>query len=65
MEIEEVVHKHPNILECVVIGKTDKIHGEEIALVAVKSGKIKNKTLREEIIRLCGQNFLHQGTQSH
>ena len=26
MEIEEVVHKHPNILECVVIGKTDKIH---------------------------------------
>ena len=65
MEIEEVVHKHPNILECVVIGKTDKIHGEEIALVAVKSGKIKNKTLREEIIRLCGQNFSSYKVPNH
>ena len=37
MEIEEVVHEHPAVLECVVVGKTDKIHGEDVAIVIVKN----------------------------
>ena len=65
MEIEEVVHEHPNILECVVVGKLDKIHGENVVLVAVKSGKIDDKKLKNEIIKLCRNNFSSYKIPSH
>ena len=57
MEIEEVIHEHPKILECVVVGKLNKIYGEDVALIAVKNGKIDNKELKKEIIEICKNNF--------
>ena len=43
MEIEEVVHEHPKVLECAVVGKTHEIYGEDVTIVVVKNGKIENK----------------------
>ena len=65
MEIEEVIYKHPKILECVVVGKIDKIHGEDVALVAVKNGKAEDKKLKKEIIKLCKNNFSSYKIPSH
>ncbi len=65
MEIEEVVHEHPNILECVVVGKLHKIHGEDVVLVAVKNGKIDDTKLKNEIIKLCRNNFSSYKIPSH
>ena len=57
MEIEEVVHEHPSVLECVVVGKEDKIHGEDIAVVVVKNGYADEKKLSQEIKNLCRDRF--------
>jgi len=56
-EIEEVIHEHPAVLECVVVSKVDKIHGEDIAVVAVKNGDISDEKLAQEIKDLCHSRF--------
>ena len=65
MEIEEVIYQHPKILECVVVGKIDKIHGEDVALVVVKSGEIQDQKLEKEIIKLCRNSFSSYKIPSH
>ena len=57
MEIEEVVHKHPAIIECVAVGKTSTIHGEEVAVVAVKNSDVDSDDLIGEIKRLCRESL--------
>ena len=37
MEIEEIIYKHTEILECVVVGKEDTYNSEEIIAVCVKN----------------------------
>ena len=53
MEIEEIVHKHPAITECVAVGKTSTMHGEDIAVIAVKNSDVDSETVIREIKQLC------------
>jgi len=53
MEIEEVIYKHSEILECVVVGREDSIHGEEVVAVCVKNGSITEENLSKEILEIC------------
>lgn len=65
MEIEEVVHEHPAVLECVVVGKADKIHGEDVAIVIVKNGNMDNEKLVREIKNLCRSRFSSYKVPGH
>jgi len=50
-EVEQILYKHPNILEAAVIGVPDEIWGETVAAVVVaKAGK---KLEHNEIIAFC------------
>ncbi len=51
MEIEEVIYKHDNVLECCVVGKKNKIVGEEIIAVIVLKN-IENNDL-QTINKIC------------
>jgi len=53
MEIEEVIYKHTEILECVVVGREDSIHGEEVVAVCVKNGTVNEENLYKEILEIC------------
>jgi len=53
MEIEEVIYKHSEILECVVVGKEDSVHGEEVVAVCVTNGSIMEENLSKEILEIC------------
>lgn len=53
MEIEEVIYKHTEVLECVVVGRENRIHGEEIVAVCVKIGSVNEVKLSEEILEIC------------
>ena len=65
MEIEEVVHEHPAVLECVAVGKIDKIHGEEVAVVIVKNGDMDEEKLVREIKNLCRSRFSSYKVPNH
>ena len=49
MEIEEVIYKHPEIHECVVVGKNNKIFGEEIVAVVVPLSDIDDMKLKKDM----------------
>jgi len=53
MEIEEVFYKHNRVHECVVVGKEDKIIGEDIVAVVVPKDKNKGAGLIRELKKLC------------
>jgi long-chain acyl-CoA synthetase len=65
MEIEEVVYEHPGVLECVVVGKIDEIHGEDVAIVIVKNGDMNDEKLVQEIKSLCRSRFSSYKVPSH
>lgn len=54
-EIEEVLYRHPKILECAVIGVHDEKWGESVkAVVVCKPGK---KLTGEEVIEFCKRHL--------
>jgi acyl-CoA synthetase (AMP-forming)/AMP-acid ligase II len=54
-EIEEVLYKHPKILECAVIGVHDQEWGESIkAVVVCKAGECMSE---EEVVEHCKQHL--------
>jgi len=54
-EIEEVLYRHPAVLECAVVGFPDKIWGEQVAAVFVlKEGK---EFPPEEVIKYCKEHI--------
>ena len=54
MEVEEAIYIHPFVAECVVVGKFNKIHGEEIIAVVVLTKDANNKiNLEQEIKDYC------------
>jgi len=57
MEIEEVIYKHSEILECVVVGREDNIHGEEVVAVCVTNGSIAEENLSKEILEICREEL--------
>ena len=52
-EIEEVIYKCENVLECVVVGKEDPVHGEVIAAVVAPRDSTKSERLVEEVRAVC------------
>jgi len=57
MEVEEVLHTHPAVLESSVIGAPDKILGETVMAVVVK--KPGHDLSEEELIQFCGKHLEH------
>jgi acyl-CoA synthetase (AMP-forming)/AMP-acid ligase II len=57
MEVEEVLHTHPAVLESSVIGAPDKILGETVMAVVVK--KPGHDVSEEELIQFCGKHLEH------
>jgi fatty-acyl-CoA synthase len=54
-EIEEVLYRHPKILEAAVIGLPDPVWGEKIhAVVALKDGELLNE---QEVINYTRENL--------
>ncbi|GEM_PF-1067796 len=53
MEVEEVFYKHPRVHECVVVGKEDKIVGEDIVAVVVPKDNNSGADLVRELKNLC------------
>ena len=58
MEVEEAIYCHPQVAECVVVGKFSKLHGEEIVAVVVKVVDAGDETqLAQEIKGFCKQKL--------
>jgi long-chain acyl-CoA synthetase len=58
MEVEEAIYCHPQVAECVVVGKFSKLHGEEIVAVVVKVVDAGDETqLAKEIKGFCKQKL--------
>jgi len=54
-EVEEILYKHPDILEATVIGVPDDYWGEAVkAIIVLKEGA---KSSGEEIIKFCGEHL--------
>jgi acyl-CoA synthetase (AMP-forming)/AMP-acid ligase II len=54
-EIEEVIYRHPSVMEAAVIGYPDKVWGESVrAIIKLKEG---HSATEEEIIELCRMNL--------
>lgn len=54
-EVEEVLYKHPKILEAAIIGIPDPDWGERVmAIIVMKAGE---KMTPEEVIEFCRQNM--------
>jgi len=54
-EVEEVLHRHPKVMEAGVIGIPDRVYGEEIkAFVALKPGQ---SATEDEIICFCQEHL--------
>jgi acyl-coenzyme A synthetase/AMP-(fatty) acid ligase len=48
-----VIYKCENVLECVVVGKEDPVHGEVIAAVVAPRDSTKSERLVEEVRAVC------------
>lgn len=55
--IEEILYKHPDILECAVVGIPHRIMGEDVAaVVKLRQGAIFGH-VKDELIKLCKENL--------
>ncbi len=54
-EVENVLHKHPQVLECGVIGVPDRTYGEEVmAFVVLKAA---GSATQEELLQFCREQL--------
>jgi long-chain acyl-CoA synthetase len=60
-DVEEVLMRHPAVMECAVIGVKDEIMGEEVkACVVLAGGYVEGENASaEEIIAFCRQQMSH------
>lgn len=57
-EVENVIMKHPAVVECSVIGIPDKLRGQAIkAVIVLGQGIEKSKALEQEIKEFCNQKL--------
>jgi acyl-CoA synthetase (AMP-forming)/AMP-acid ligase II len=57
IEVEDVLHRHPKVLEVAVVGKEDKLRGEVVkAIIALKPGEQADEL---EIRDFCRQHLSH------
>lgn len=54
-EVEEVLYKHPHMVECAVVGESDPTFGEEVAAYVV----VKESTTIEDITTYCKERLAH------
>ncbi len=52
-EIEEVLYKHANVLECVVTGKRNEIFGEDVVAVVVPKTKVDSEAFVRDLKQIC------------
>ena len=58
IEVEDVIYRHPAVMECAVVARPDEKWGETpCAFVTLKPGK--EDTTAEEIIQFCRDNMAH------
>ena len=58
IEVEDVIYRHPAVMECAVVARPDEKWGETpCAFVTLKPGK--EDTTVEEIIQFCRDNMAH------
>lgn len=53
MEIEEILYKHNQVHECVVVGKEDRVIGEDIVAVVVPKEKMDEADFIRQLKMLC------------
>ena len=58
IEVEDVLYRHPAVMECAVVARPDEKWGETpCAFVTLKSGR--EDTTAEDIIKFCRDNMAH------
>ena len=61
-EIDNVLLKHPNVLERVCFGVPDKKYGETVGAAIIlrdRKGSMNARDTEKELLEFCGQNLLH------
>lgn len=53
MEVEEILYKHPDVHECVVVGQDNDLYGEEVVAVVVCRDHEDGASLGRELKALC------------
>ena len=57
MEVEEVFYQHPGVHECVVVGREDKLVGEDVVAVVVPKNGAGGQELILELKALCKEQL--------
>lgn len=55
--IENVLHEHPAVIECAVVGISHEIYGEDIAAVVRIKPNYKFDDVRRELVKICKKNL--------
>lgn len=55
--IENVLHTHPAVVECAVVGISHAVYGEDIAAVVRIGPTFKFEQVRSELVKLCKENL--------
>lgn len=64
-EIEEVIYQSGLVLECAVVAKPDKVHGETVAAAVVAKDGVDAGTLEKRLRDYCKEHLSSYKTPSH
>lgn len=59
IEVESVILRHPEVVNCVVAPVPDEIRGDEVAAMIIAEAGTDQKKLAEEVFELCRQQLVY------
>lgn len=65
VSIEDVIYKHPSVLECAAVGLPHKILGEDIVVVVRVKPSLDFETIRPELVKFCRERLSHIKQPTH